>query len=73
MLPDQRLDLPESRLRNVLPVSPDIALFQFRALPGGPVPVPRALVSDEEIDPLRAVAGRRPMRAVLRSRAVDGS
>ena len=71
VLPDQRLDLPESRLRNVIPAGPDLVLFQFHPLSRAPVPVPRALVSDEEIDRLRVVAGRLPMRASQRSRGPD--
>ena len=71
-LPDQRLDLPESRLRNVLPVGADVVLFLFKRSHGGPVPVPRALVPDEEIDRLRRVAGRRPMSAVQRAEAFAG-
>jgi len=65
-LPDKRLDLPESRLRNVTPAGVDIVNFQFKGTNLALVPVPRQLVSDDEIDHFRQVAGRRPMRAVLR-------
>jgi hypothetical protein len=65
-LPDQRVDLPEARVRNVSPVGVDIVHFQFTGTNLAIVPVPRELVPDTEIDRLRAVAGRRPMRASQR-------
>jgi hypothetical protein len=65
-LPDKRLDMPESRLRNVTPAGVDIVNFQFKGTNLVQVPVPRQLVSDDEIDRFRQVAGRRPMSPSLR-------
>ena len=62
-LPDQRIDLPEERLRNVTPAGIDLVNFQFTGMNLQLVPVPRRLISDDEIDRLRGVAGRRPLRA----------
>jgi hypothetical protein len=69
-LPDQRLDMPDSRVRNVIVCGADLVLFQFTRTGRRLVPVPRALVPDEDIDRLRVIAGRRPMRARERLSAI---
>ena len=61
-LPDQRIDLPEERLRNVSPAGIGLVNFQFTGTNLQLVPVPRRLVSDDEIDRLRGIAGRGPLR-----------
>ena len=72
-LPDQRLDLPESELRNVVPAGADVVLLVFRPTVRGPIFLPRALVTDDEIDRLRRVAGRPPMKAEQRAVALAGT
>jgi len=66
-LPDQRIDVPEARVRRLATAGPELASFTFSAIPGALL-VPRAVVPDAEIDRLRALLGKGP---IPRSQRID--
>lgn len=66
-LPTICFDFPESRIRDVQPWTDEIVRFVFSNRVT-PVVVPRAVVPDVEIDRLRALVGKGPVRASQRLR-----